>query len=199
LPCEEVVQEIAAGLTILSTSLRNIPERHRTMRAVFEQSWRRLSEQEQAVFQRLAVFRGGFRREAAQQVAGATLPVLAGLVDRSLLRQEPDGRYQIHELLRQYGAERLAESPVDTFQAHEHHCTYYADFLYSQSQPLAAGDQVGALTRCTSDLDNIRTAWQRAVEHTKADAIRKSAAALHWICQFQSRYLEGVNALAGAA
>ncbi len=70
LPCSLIADEIQQRLDFLSTTLRNIPERHRSMRAVFEQSWRLLSAHEQAVFKRLAVFRGSFSREAAERVAG---------------------------------------------------------------------------------------------------------------------------------
>jgi predicted ATPase len=70
---------------------------------------------EQAVFPQLAIFRGGFRREAAEAVTGATLPLLTSLVDKSLLRWQANGRYQIHELLRQYAEKRLAQSAADIF------------------------------------------------------------------------------------
>src|SRR5512134_3687738 len=60
-----------------SGTMRDLPTRHRSMRAVFDHSWRLLTEEEQAVLLRLSVFQGGFRREAAEQVAGATLAVLS--------------------------------------------------------------------------------------------------------------------------
>src|SRR5262245_29960769 len=78
LSCQEIVREVEQNLDFLATSLRNVPERHRSMRAVFEHSWNLLSEQEQHVLGRLAIFREGFRREAAEQVAGARLPLLLG-------------------------------------------------------------------------------------------------------------------------
>ena len=60
-------------MDFLSVSLRDLPARHRSMRAVFDHSWKLLSEEEQGVLLRLSVFQGGFRREAAEQVAGAKL------------------------------------------------------------------------------------------------------------------------------
>src|SRR5690606_34901417 len=105
LSCTEIAGEIEGNLSILSTPLRNLPERHRSIQAIFEQTWTQLSAQEKMVFRRLSVFRGGFRREAAVAVAGASLPLLAALIDHSLLRWEREtaeslshGRYQIHEL-----------------------------------------------------------------------------------------------------
>jgi predicted ATPase/DNA-binding SARP family transcriptional activator len=107
LSCAEVVAGIEHSLDFLSSSLRNVLDRHRSMRAVFEQSWQMLSEPEQAAFSRLSLFKGGFQREAARAVARAGLPILVNLADKSLLRLTASGRYQLHELLRQFAAEKL--------------------------------------------------------------------------------------------
>src|SRR5512143_2346170 len=76
LDCAEIAREIERGLDFLSVTTRDLPARHRSMRAVFDHSWRLLSPEDQTVLLRLSVFRGGFKREAAEQVAGATLAVL---------------------------------------------------------------------------------------------------------------------------
>src|SRR5690606_1885045 len=101
LPCAEIAQEIARSQDILTTSVRGVPDKHRSMHAAFEYSWKLLTTDEQMVFSRLPVFRGGFSREAAGQVAGASLLTLASLVDKSLLRLDSAGRYSLQELLRQ--------------------------------------------------------------------------------------------------
>ena len=105
--CEEITQQIERGLSFLATSLRDVPERHRSLQAVFDHSWNLLSEDEQRVFSRLSMFRSVFSREAAEQVGGASLPILASLVDKSLLRISTAGHYDMHELLRQYAGEKL--------------------------------------------------------------------------------------------
>ena len=84
------------------SSARNVPARHRSIRAVFEHSWNLLTDDERCVFKKLSVFRGGFRRDAAEAIGGATLAILSALVDKSLLRVDDSGRYNLHELLRQY-------------------------------------------------------------------------------------------------
>ena len=101
LTCAEIAAEIEKGLGILSTTLHNVPERHRSLRAVFDSSWGLLAPDEQLPFRRLAVFRGGFEREAAEQVAGVTLEPLSALVDKSLLQWAHTRRYDQHELNRQ--------------------------------------------------------------------------------------------------
>jgi predicted ATPase len=87
----DIAAEIQQGLDFLEKEVRNVPERHRSIRAVFDTSWGRLSEAEQDVFAQLSVFRGGFTREAAQEVTAtreglpASLRMLATLSNKSLL------------------------------------------------------------------------------------------------------------------
>src|SRR5690606_10639047 len=111
LPVEAVASEITRGLDILSSRYTNLPPRHRSMRVVLEQSWALLTPAEREVFRRLAVMRGSFRLEAAVHIADATLPVITDLVEKSLLIVEGE-RYRLHELLRQFGLEKLHQSPV---------------------------------------------------------------------------------------
>ena len=113
MPCAEIVQELSRGLDLLSTTLHDVPARHRSLEAVFDHSWQLLSEAERAVFKRLSVFRGGFDRQAAEQVAGASLSTLAALVNKSLLRVVSPGRYDMLEPLKQYAAAKLAETPAE--------------------------------------------------------------------------------------
>ncbi|HEU5102111.1 MAG TPA: single-stranded DNA-binding protein, partial [Roseiflexaceae bacterium] len=101
LSCDEIVTELSQGFDFLESELRDLPERQRSMRAVLAQSWQRLTEAERAVFMRLAVFRGGFTRVAAQHVAGASVRMLSNFVNKSLLQCEPNRRYTMHEFLRQ--------------------------------------------------------------------------------------------------
>ena len=110
----EIAVEIEKSLGFLSSDLADLPHRQRSMHAVFDRSWKRLQPDEQMVLARLSVFRGGFSREAAEQVAGANLRILLSLVNKSLLqRQVENGRYQVHELLRQYAAEKRALLDID--------------------------------------------------------------------------------------
>ncbi len=85
LTLDEVVTEISGGIGVLQASSRDTPKRHRSIRAVFESSWELLSESEREILKGLSAFHGGFRRDAAGVVAGASLFSLGGLVDKSLL------------------------------------------------------------------------------------------------------------------
>jgi len=193
LPCETIAAEIQRNINILETGLRNVPERHRSMRAVSDQSWQFLSEAEREVFARLAVFRGGFQREAAEQVARATLERLSALVDKSILKIQPDGRYQMHELLRQYAEEHLAQSTGGIAQAQAAHRVYYSHFLHARLNQLMGGRQLEAIAEIRGELDNIRAAWQSAVDSLDLDAILRSAHALGRFYLMQGRFLEGAK------
>ena len=100
MPCADIATEIAKSIDILATSLRNVPERHRSLRAVLEQTWQRLSKAESTSLSILSVFRGGWARKAASEVADADLTLLASLIDKSLLRRTATDRYDMHELVR---------------------------------------------------------------------------------------------------
>lgn len=160
----EIAAEIEKNLDFLATSYRNVPAQHRSLRAVFEHSWQLLSPPEQAVFRQLSVFRGGFQPEAAQVVVEASLMMLGGLVDKSLIRRTTAGRYEIHELLRQYAAEKL-ETETDEYEAvRDRHAQYYAEFLKQRSKNPQQNDNAGSLAELSAEADNIRWGWQRIIE-----------------------------------
>jgi predicted ATPase/DNA-binding CsgD family transcriptional regulator len=190
--CRQIATEIESGLAFLTSRFRNVSQRHQSMRTVFDQTWKRLDEAEQEVFKRLSVFRGGFEQSAAETVTGATLAELSTLVDKSLLRLDSGGRYQIHELLRQYGAEQLAAAD-DVDRAQARHAAYFIDFLDGLAADVGSGRQREALLAIKHELDNIRVAWLWAVVHGIADSLRRGSEALGLFYQFQGGYLEGMN------
>lgn len=193
LPCAEIAAEIGRNLLFLEANLRDLPERHRSVRAAFDQSWRLLSAAEQRVFRRLAVFRGGFTPDAAIQVADATLPLLAALVDKSLIRLDSGGRYQTHELLRQYAELHLLSEPDETIATQRTHATYYAGWLYPQEPELFHGRR--ALDAIAGELENVRAAWQWAAAQVDLHAIQQSAYSLWAYYQQRGPVWEGIAAL----
>jgi predicted ATPase/DNA-binding SARP family transcriptional activator len=192
LTCGAIVTEIERSLAFLETRLRNVPERHRSMRATFDCSWALLSAEEQAIFSRLSVFRGGFLPEAAAQIAGATLPALATLVDKSLLRVDTSGRYQVHELLRQYAEERLGAAPAEAARVRAAHGAYYLDFLAQRAEALARRRQREATVEIAAEFENIRLAWQQALESAAIDDIRQAGNALGNVYLYRGLYQEAI-------
>lgn len=193
LTCPVIADEISRNLDILTSNRRNVPDRQQSMRAIFDQTWQQLSQPERDVFMRLSVFRGGFRRRAAEQVAGASLPLLSLLQDKALLRWDPAGRYHIHELLRQYAAEQLAQSPAELTRVKDLHCAHYTDFLHQYNPDFMQHPQQETIAAIGSELENIRAAWRWAAAQTNIPAIKKAARSLGIFCNFQSRYTEGLR------
>jgi predicted ATPase len=125
LALDDIAAEIERGIDFLKASTRDLPTRHRSIRAVFDYSWKLLTDEERAVLRKLSVCQGGFRREAAAEIAGADLPVLASLVDKSFLTITPTGRYRRHPLLIQYTQEKLAEHPEELAQTQAKHARFF--------------------------------------------------------------------------
>ncbi len=177
LTCEEIAHELIRGMDFLSVSAKDLPARHRSMRAVFDHSWKLLSEEEQDVLLRLSVFQGGFSRDAAQQVAKATLPTLSALVTKSLVRRNGTGRYELHELVRQYAFDRLADQPKVQREAQARHGKYFMEFLSQRSMSLRSSTQRDALAELIAEVDNIRRAQEWALAHKEFELIEMSLGA----------------------
>ncbi len=199
LPCEEIAAEIERSLDILATPARNVEPRHRNMRAALEHSWNLLTDNERDVFKKLSVFRGGFRKEAAQVVAGASLQMLSALVDKSMLRVDGNGRYAIHELLYQYGAEQLAASPEEREHTRNLHSQYYAEFMGRQWEHLQSHQQREALGKIEVEIDNVRAAWHWMVENRSAEELYQSAHSLRYFAELRGRYSEALEMFGQAA
>ena len=164
LSCAEIADEIEQNIDFLATSMRDVPERHRSLRAAFDQSWRLLSGEQQDVLARLSVLRGDYGREAAAAVAGADLRLLSDLVSKSLVRRSDFGRYELHELLRQYSAEKLAaESPDALASTRERHARHYLGALDERRGALVGKGVAGARDELRRELDNLRVAAEWAV------------------------------------
>ena len=154
----EVADEIARGIDFLQTHMRDIPERQRSVVAVFEASWSQLSPDEQSAFRGLAVFRGGFTREAALAVVETRTDVLISLTNKALISYYANaGRFEMHELLRQFAEEQLKLSgELETFLSQ--HAAYFANFLKARLPTLQSRTPQVAVGEIQTDFDNIRQA-----------------------------------------
>src|SRR5262249_31277866 len=191
LSCGEIAQEIRRSIDFLSTSLRDVPERHHSLRAVCDQSWSLLSNEERGVLRKLAVFRGGCGREAAETVAGASLRLLAALVDKSLLRRTSGGRYEMHELIRQYAAAQLQANPPEESMTRERFIQYYAAWLERLKDQLLSSKQPETLAEMSAEIDNLRLAWGWMAVHRQLAQIRQSLYSLALFHEISNRFREG--------
>lgn len=194
LSCQEIAQEIQQGLDFLSTALRDLPERQRSLRAVFDHSWRLLTASERSVLARLAVFHGGFERPAAEEVAEASLVTLLALTSKSLIRRRASGRYDLHDVVRQYALSYLAEAP-DYDATCERHSRYYLALLHHRNRALRSDQQRETLRELIGEVDNLRAAWTWAVSHERIDTLAPGIRTLGLLCELAGWLDEGVQLL----
>lgn len=194
LPCSEIANQLQDKFDILQSDLHDVPDRHRSMRTVFDYSWNLLTKDERHVMMGASVFRGGFRREAAETVLGASLKTLSLLVDKSLLRVADNGRYTIHELQRQYAEERLNEFPDQQRTFRDQHCVYYANFMDRPISDFVGGSNNDVLLAIDADIDNVRLAWATAVENLRIAELKQMAEGIYWYTWLRVGYQEGRKA-----
>jgi len=197
LTLDEIEGQVRRNLDFLSTPLRDVPDRHRSMRAVFNQTWQMLTADEQAAYRRLSVFQDGFLLQAAGAVADISASDLAALAAKSLLAQQADGRYRIHGLLRQYDAELMEQSEREYAHIHDRHCRYFLTYLAGCEEAPTGGDQRAALDDIESDFGNIRMAWNWAGQQRSVDLITDATHAF-WLFHVMRGWMREGAATFGA-
>jgi tetratricopeptide (TPR) repeat protein len=187
----EIAAEIGQGLDFLGADLRDVPERQRSMRAVFDHSWSLLAERERKILRGVSVFCGGFSRQAAQYVTGARLRDLMALVDKSLLHRTLAGRYELHELVRGYALERLDQSPDSGEKVRERHSAYYVAALQQWAMDSKGSRQRVAFAEIEPEGENVRAAWNWAAKRQQFDHIGLALEGLSLFYRWRGRYQEG--------
>ncbi|MFN2467275.1 MAG: PrsW family glutamic-type intramembrane protease [Gaiellaceae bacterium] len=201
LPPKQILERLAEPLELLTSGARDLPERHRTLRAAIDWSYGLLDGEEQLAFSRLAVFAGGFTLEAAEQVAGSGLEVLGSLVDMSLVRRGParegEPRFVLLETIREYAEGRLAERG-ELDERRRLHAGYFAA-LAEQAEPALTGPaQSEWLVRLTDETDNIRAALDWSVEAREFETLLRIAGALVRFWSMRGYLTEGRRRLQAA-
>ncbi len=199
LTCQEIAHEIEQNLSFLATTQKNVPARHRSLQAAFEHSWALLDDEERAAFARLSLFRGGCTRQAAIAVTQVPLSVLAALSDKSLLHRDPDGRYTMHELLRQYAAHKLGADPPHLAETQLRHCRTMIHFLAEREDALNEARQNEARQEIAAEMDNIRAAWEWAVTAQQPYHLEPALESLRVFLEYTGRYTEAIQLFGAAA
>ena len=172
----QILERLAQRLDLLK-GRRDADPRQQTLRATIAWSHDLLDDEEQGLFARLAVFRGGCTLEAAEEVAGATLDQLQSLVEKSLLRHTNE-RFWMLETIREYALERLAESDGEA-DLRRRHATYFLRFAEQaapETSEVAALPQV--LARVDTEHDNVRRAIEWARDRDEGEILLRLTAAV---------------------
>ena len=196
LTLSELVESVAAGLDLLTTTAPNIPARHQNLRHVLAYSWNRLTPTQQKALAQLSLYQQPFTRQAAQAVANTSVTTLSMLVVRTWLRRLGDGRFHYHELLRHFAHETLQADPAlyQAAQARYIHelLTFWAEQYDELSQSLNH-QQIHALYQQQADLEQ---AWLWAAQQGETALLLKALPALYLFYDVRDLLVEGIRLLA---
>ncbi|MEM7129457.1 MAG: BTAD domain-containing putative transcriptional regulator [Chloroflexota bacterium] len=188
---DEIANEIERNFNFLQDEQGGLPARHQNLQAVFDHTWSLLTEREQSILQKSSIFRGGFTQESAQAVMGARLSDLMALVSKFLLHRTADGRFTIHELLRQFAAQKLSQLPGRESLVYQDHSEFFSTFLQQHEGDLKSARQQQALIEIEREGENIRVAWQWAVEHGELKHLDSSINCLGTFYEWRARFHDG--------
>jgi predicted ATPase len=190
---EEILSRIQQCLDFLETDMLNLPQRHRSLRAVFDSSWALLDDPERAAARRLAVFRDGFTHEAALSAADIPIRVLLALVIKCWIYRDSAGRMRMHEVIRQYCQERLAEAG-ELGQIQARHLAYYADLADQAYRLMWGADQMEWLRRLEAESGNFTTAVEWGSRQHQLEPVEQAlrlVGALYPSMTFLGQFIQG--------
>ncbi len=192
----EIAGRLAQSLDVEAAPQADVPERHRSLRAVFEQSWAMLSREERAAFGHLCILTGVFDREAAQAIGQTTLATFTALIEQSFLQRTRDQRFEILEALRQFGRAKLGASKREEAAARDRAARHYLGKVVAARAALEGTGQKRALHALAQDRHNLRQAWTHAAERGWLTEMSPAVRPLFLFYDMSSRAVEGAEAMA---
>jgi predicted ATPase len=192
--CQEIAARIEQNLDFL-VAPRDAPERQQSLRATFIHSWRLLSDIEKSAMRRMSVFRGGASESAALEIAGSSLAVLTALTEKFLVHRGPEGRYELHELIRQYAFEALEAAPDDHARTDERHAAHYTTQVEVRRRELQGPHQERALRELAAEMGNISAAIHFCVERARHELLDRALDGLCALLALRGEFREALAVL----
>lgn len=190
--CQQVADLLAEDVALVESTLRDIPERHRNLDRVFEQSWQLLSELEQSVLSQLAIFRGGFDKEAVKVIINSQPITLLRLRQKSLVRRARGEQFDMHEVIRQGAEKKLKENDGKYQKVRSGHSKYYLSLFINNKNAIEASElEIIKIIKANSD--NIREAWNWAVYTLDIETLQSSLTPIHFFHMDQGRFQEAIE------
>lgn len=197
----EIAQQLYAGLDALAVEWADLPPRHRSLQALMDWSYDLLSPVEQRLLRRLSVFAGGFTLEAAEIICdegneGNVPGSLTRLVNKSLVLVDRasggETRYDLHEMIRQYGLAKLVEEGAEE-RLRRRHGAFFCRLAEEAEPRLYSSEQMTWLDRLDADYDNLRAALDWSLNSQAPDVKfgLRLAAALTYYWEIRGLGLEG--------
>jgi predicted ATPase/DNA-binding XRE family transcriptional regulator len=190
LSIQEIANAIRTQLDILQTGSDTYPSRQRSLRAIFESTWIQLAPEMQTMLCQLSVFRSGFTAENAVAITQGNLYTLKRLRDHCLIHRNPEGWDDIHDLIRQFVEEKLAQNPEAMLDARNRHCHFYAALLRRLTQPTSKTDDSTLIQMMIYEWENFRVAWRWAIQQHDRESILGMLYGIYMFCDLRCRYQE---------
>jgi len=162
--CANLAAALAQSLRILENDIRDLPQRQRSLTAIFEHSWALLTEDAQMLLTKLALFPGSFSRQAAETVAGATIPQLITLLNHSLLSRAGEDRYLIHRVIREFASQKLQERPDLIGPLQQRFAHYFLSAIGQKVPSFLPADYAAKEAFFLAEKENVRYAWHLAAD-----------------------------------
>lgn len=193
LSLSELAEGISETLDFLETDALDIPEEQRTLRAVFEKSWRLLALHEQKGLAALAIFPDTFHRNAAEHVAQLSKSMLKQLINQSLVERNRKERFSLHPSIREYALEKLLDLDELYGSTRLAYAEYYLRLLAQEEEGQVRAKHSDSTTKLQVDLHNIRFALRIAAEDGLLAALNESVHTLYLYNEQQGLYSAGVD------
>ena len=191
---DEIADQIERNLDFLKVDWKDLPARQRSLQATFEYSWNLLSKEEQRYFTSLAAFNGSFSSSAVRHVAGPSVNLLQSIIDKGLVSHTVAGRYQIHDMVRQFLFKRLEQDIKFTKVIRTRHSQYFLKSLAEWGMDIKSARQHKTLETMELEVENLRTAWRWAVIIQDWDDIASGLEGMGWYADLRFRFQEGERA-----
>ena len=179
--CDEILARLEQNMSLLRRRTTDVPGRHASMEAVFEHSWSLLSAEGRDILRKLAIFRGKFSLDAAEQIAGTMPEHLSMLIDKSLLRRQGESCYDLHPLLRKYAFAKLAHILPLAAEMTRQHAAYYLHLAAALADGLTQSPD-DEVVDMPLELENIDAAVRWATAEQQLDTfIEKLPGLAHFL------------------
>ncbi len=195
LSCRTLLRRLEEGLDVLRVPFRDLPPRHRSLRALFESHWSLLDDRARGWLAAATLFRGGIAPEAFEAVVGGADEALPSLAEAFLLQPQADGRYHLHPLVREFAAERFqaleGKGLLDGAALRHRFLSYFLELAARMGEALRARHPEAALQVLRAEAENLRLAWQWAVARREEAAVRQGLDGLLPFYELQGWFEEG--------
>lgn len=198
-PCSEILSNMTHKALDLTSRYQDIGERHRSLQAVFETTWERLSSHERFTLLRLAVFRGGFTLDAAQKIATTDKRVLVFLQEKMLVHPQSDSRLVLHEMIRQLALQKLMLDEREWWDARLSHAEYFIQLLSPSANRIKYGNAHEEIIHINRELENLYAAWDTMLAQRRTDWFDLCWESVWLFFNVTSRFREGESWFGSAA